>query len=351
MSYIRIIDNETEWDEAIKQFEDIDSYYSYEYGNLFAKREKGKLFAAYFINNTTKIFYPFIKRTVLFEDRDIFDIVTPYGYGGPFIEGYASGVNHFYKDFSDYCNKNGIITETIRFHPLIWNHNSFKNIIDVQYIRQTTTVSLIPPLEKIRENYSEMNKRNIKKAKRNAIHCYVAEKSLENIKIFSDMYKETMDRNHAGNFYYFDDSFFMEQLKDTGISKNFLLFAKYSDQIIAGVIVMVGQKFSHYHFGASKAGFLDLRPNNLLFDYMIEFSKSMGTTSLHLGGGYQENDGLYKFKSSFSNNNNSPYYIGRKIHNLSIYTEIMEKFKKNYEVDEDYFPAYRGLKAKKIFTT
>ncbi|MCL6572219.1 MAG: GNAT family N-acetyltransferase [Bacillus sp. (in: Bacteria)] len=348
MSCIKIIDTKFQWDEVIKNFRDIDSYYSFEYGKIFAEIEKGKILAAYFEKNTTRIFYPFIRRQVPYGEKGMYDIVTPYGYGGPLIEGGYTPLREFYIQFGNYCKQNRIITETIRFHPLYGNHELCKEILDVQYIRQPTSVNLTVPLEEIRNNYSTMNKRNIKKAKRNSLSCFVAEKSLENIQKFNKMYKETMDRNNAGSYYYFNESYFMDQMKDTSISKTFLLFTKYNDQIIAGVMVIIGQSYSHYHLGASDTSFLELKPNNLLFDYMIEFCKSMGSLELHLGGGYQENDGLFKFKTSFSNNNNYQYYIGKKIHNTAIYKTIMEKLMEDNEIDKDYFPAYRGRIKRKV---
>ncbi|WP_164525605.1 GNAT family N-acetyltransferase [Siminovitchia acidinfaciens] len=349
MTQFEIINNPSTWNVKLKNFRGIDCYYSYEYGNLFAKKENGRLFSAYFENNQTKIFYPFIKRIVPFGNGDLYDIVTPYGYGGPFIEGCEESITEFYKYFSDYCEMNHIITETIRFHPLYNNHRWFRNIIDVEYIKQTTAADLTISLEEIRQNYSNMNKRNIRKAIKNNISCFVAENNLENISKFVQMYNETMIKNNAADYYFFDENYFIEQMQDTNLGKTYLLFAKYNNDIIAGTIVIVGQEFSHYHLGASKSSFLALKPNNLMFDFMIEFSKSKGVKLLHLGGGYEENDGLFKFKSAFTNNNNFEYYIGKKVHNTREYNKITNDLNKLYDVQENYFPIYRGKIKKKQF--
>ena len=48
---------------------------------------------------------------------------------------------------------------------------------------------------------------------------------------------------------------------------------------------------------------------------MIGYSKLKNSKIIHLGGGYSENDGLFSFKSSFSNNNHFEYFLGKKILN------------------------------------
>ncbi len=348
MSYFKVVEDSYTWNKILKKFKTIDSYYSYEYGKLFATIENGQLLGAFLEDHTTKVFYPFIKREIPGDYKGLYDIVTPYGYGGPLIEGDSKKIDPFYTFFSEYCETENIITETIRFHPLYKNDAYCKEILNVQYIRKTTSVDLSFPLEKIRQNYSSMNKKNIKKAKSNQLSCFMAQSSIENIEIFLDMYKETMDRNNAIGYYYFDRSYFLDQVKETCISKTYLLFTQFEGEIIAGVMVILGKEFAHYHLGASRTKYLDYRPNNLLFDYMIEFCKSLGAKQLHLGGGYQENDGLFAYKTSFTNNNNHDYYIGKKIYNLTKYQEVVGTIKENYEVNENFFPVYRGIINKKV---
>jgi hypothetical protein len=348
MYRFEIIEKEEIWTNTISHFINPDCYYSFGYGRLFAKKENGSLFAAYYEDDDGKIFYPFIKRKVPFME-DLYDIVTPYGYGGPLIEGDRKSIDRFYKEFCTYCESQRVITETIRFHPCYGNYKLLENVMDVKYVRKTTAVDLRTSLETIREQYSSMNKRNIKKAKNHGLYCFVAENNQENLNIFMDLYKETMDRNQAVGYYYFNEEYFHNQLNETDLSNTFLLFSQKNQEIIAGVLVLVGKALSHYHLGASRTKYLELKPNNLLFDYMIEFCHSKGSQLLHLGGGYSEDDGLFKFKSSFTNKNNFNYYLGRRIHNPELYQKIIKELKEKYHLDEQYFPIYRGkLKGKMV---
>jgi hypothetical protein len=342
MAHFEIIEQQHTWKELLKNFKNIDCYYSYEYGNLFSKSENGKLYAAYYQEEETEIFYPFIKRRVPFVKEELYDIVTPYGYGGPFTKGDKALVRKFYQFFSSYCQLHNIITETVRFHPLYQNYSFLDDLLGIDYIRKTTGVDLQISLDDIRQNYTRMNKRNIRKAINNNLNCFIAENTEHNIHTFIDLYRETMDRNHASSYYYFDEEYFLKQVQKTDISESFILFASLNNEIIAGVMVLVGKEFSHYHLGASKTKYLDLKPNNLLFDFMIEFCMNKGSKVLHLGGGYQENDGLFKFKTSFTNQNNYDYFLGKKIHRMAKYNNIIEQLRLRYELDENYFPCYRG---------
>ncbi|MEH7096682.1 hypothetical protein V7077_18150, partial [Neobacillus vireti] len=119
MYQFKIINSQEMWEKTIRNFKTTDCYYSFEYGNLFAKIENGNLMAAYYEDCGMRIFYPFIKRRVPHVDNELYDIVTPYGYGGPLI----SGINNkdsfckFCEMFSSFCRLNNIIVEIIRFHP------------------------------------------------------------------------------------------------------------------------------------------------------------------------------------------------------------------------------------------
>jgi Acetyltransferase (GNAT) domain len=329
------------WNTYIEKFPKLDVYYSKEYVHLFADVEEGVPEAVYYENKDGKVFYPFIKRKIPLKEG-YYDIVTPYGYGGPILEGDRSVITPFYSQFKKDCVDHNIITETVRFHPLLKNHEYMKDVMTVDYIRKTTAVNLTLSLEEIRKNYASNNKRNIKKANKEGVQALVS-KNKDDIEVFTDLYYETMDRNNASSYYYFDKSYFYRQMDETMLSKTYLLIAKYKEQIIAGIILLIGKEYAHYHLGASKTEYLPLRPNNLLFDAMVELSKSLGLKALHLGGGYQENDSLFKFKSLFTNNNHFNYYIGKNILNGKIYHELSQSVMNHisFNSSSDFFPLYR----------
>ena len=341
-----IITKKSDWDNKISTLGICDIYFSYEYCKAVEKIEHGEAKLATFETISGDIIYPFILRKINRHDTnlDFFDIITPYGYGGPYIKGeMANNLKNFRKIFEIYCQKQNIVTEVIRFHPLMNNHLSMQNYMDLAYIRKTTAVNLENDIDIIRSKYSSMNKRNIKKALKNGVFCDVVEKNEVNINIFIELYTETMKRNNALEFYYFNHEIIADMLKDSKKSTSHLLFAYYEDRVISAIIFYHCGEISHYHLGASKSQYLYLRSNNILFDFMISYAKQKNSKIIHLGGGYSENDGLFSFKSSFSNNNHFEYFLGKKIMNNEIYIKLMGNLSENKNINTSYFPGYRSI--------
>jgi hypothetical protein len=78
--------------------------------------------------------------------------------------------------------------------------------------------------------------------------------------------------------------------------------------------------------------------NNYLLDKAVKFALGIGAEILHLGGGRTSlaDDSLLKFKSNFSRTQIS-FYIGKKIHNPAIYSEVLNQWKlRNFEKEDQY---------------
>lgn len=342
-STLKIIENKAAWNEVIAGFPENDVYYTYEYCRWNAEKENGQAKLVYFQNDQGALIYPFILRKIEhYIERQLYDITTPYGYGGPLVSGNESVLDDFSRQFRKYCLEAGVVSEVIRLHPLLDNARYLDRYCNLHYIRKTTAVDLTGAVSQIQENYSSMNKRNIKKALSNGLYCLEVDKSDENIHTFLKLYQGTMERKEAADYYYFGFSSLQKQIVDTPISKSHLLFVYFGEKVIAAAILFTTQQFAHYHLGASDKRYLDLRPNNLIFHFMVELSKKMDCKLLHLGGGYQENDSLFHYKTSFSNDNNFDFYLGTNIYNFELYTELVQLAANRSHLKEGFFPLYRS---------
>lgn len=330
-----------DWTPYLERFSGLDVYYSREYAMMFADMEPGVAEAAYYEDEETRIFYPYIKREIPLFAGAGYDIVTPYGYGGPHLEGNDDSIVPFYEKFRAYCLSQRIVTETVRLHPVLGNERYLDRVLDVGYIRKTTGVKLGRPYEEVRRDYSSMTDRNIKKAEKLGLECVVG--GPEDLDRFLELYVETMDRNDALDLYYFDREYFVRQMTPTPLCESRLLFVRHEGQYIAGVILMLGQRFAHYHLGASSTAHLHLRPNNLLFDRMVREALAHGSEVLHLGGGYREDDGLFAFKASFTGGHHYRYHIGKNIYDRELYEQLTERARTIGPLNEGYFPLYRGI--------
>lgn len=337
-----IIETKEQWNQVVADFAVQDVYYSYEYNDWNAKKEAGKAKLVHFQNSLGSVIYPFIIRKI---DADVpglpvYDITSAYGYGGPLVSGDPEVLVEFTELFQAYCRKSNIVSEIVRMHPLLENARYLQDYCTLRYIRKTTAVNLTSELEVIQQQYSHMAKRNIKKARSHQLYCREVEKSDQHIGMFLQLYNETMERKAAAFNYYFSAAILKKQLMDTAISRSHLIFVYHGERVIAAAILLTAKRFAHYHLGASDKRYLSMRPNNLLFDFMVAFSRQQGCDMLHLGGGYQEGDSLFKYKSSFTNQNNYDYFLGTNIYRNDLYQELAELTGKANGA-KDFFPLYR----------
>lgn len=60
-----------------------------------------------------------------------------------------------------------------------------------------------------------------------------------------------------------------------------------------------------------------------------------------MDGGYKNNDGIFRFKSSFSKDYDK-FYLGMIICNIEIY-DCLISLKSNFKLNDNYFPVYRQV--------
>lgn len=126
-----------------------DIYFDERYGSLFEKVEKGVFEIFNFEHELGTIRHLFIKRAISFDiaGKRYFDLVTPYGYGGPQILQFKEDkepqlVMAFEAAFQQFCTEQNIVSEFIRFHPLFGNAQDFQACYDVAHLRDTVGTNL-----------------------------------------------------------------------------------------------------------------------------------------------------------------------------------------------------------------
>ncbi len=330
------------WNEYVNRFpkEKIDIYYYSDYYKLYEANDEG-IGKIFIYEKDKKIaLYPFLLREITGYDLDrkYYDIETAYGYGGPLVNCYEEEfLSEFEETFLNYCKEQDIVAEFIRFNCLFNNHSIFKKNINVSFNRNTVLVDLTKDIDEIWNNQIYSSNRNkIRKAR----NRYKLDINFEkNIKEFEYLYKYTMDKVNATNYYYFSDKYFKNLYDMDIINANVI----YEEQYIASAIFLHSYDYIHYHLGGSLKEYLKYYPNNFLFWELIKFAKEKGFKYLHLGGGSSTNidDSLFKFKKYFGNNI-LEFYIGTRIHNKDIYEKLMDFWSKNNSYSkQNIFLQYR----------
>lgn len=324
-----------------------DIYFDKNYGKLYEKVENGENKIFELETSDGKITNQFIKRKIPIGilEEDYFDIVTPYGYGGPIIEKCVGNkeklLEDYEKNFKKYCIENNIVSEFVRFHPILNNAIDFKNIYSAECIRKTLGTNLKDYEEPIKEEFSKSCRKNIRQALNKGVTFKIIEKPT-NISNFKEIYYSTMDRNNASDYYYFDDDYF------DNIIANFhdnliLIEAIYEEKVIACGLYFVYNKLIHVHLSGTLSEYLYLSPAYILRYALTLWGKEKGYEIIHHGGGRSNSpeDSLYKFKKLFAKNTEFDFYVGKKVWNDEIFNLLCES--KNVDKNIDFFPPYRKV--------
>ncbi|MDR7871383.1 MAG: peptidoglycan bridge formation glycyltransferase FemA/FemB family protein [Tissierellaceae bacterium] len=328
-----------------------DIYFSPKYGKLYEEIEDGKVETFKYESDLGLITNMFIKRKIPLkvEDKTYYDITTPYGYGGPIVikcidnEHRNDLIEEYKKSFSAYCKDNNIISEFIRFHPMLENHNDFKVVYNVQYMRKTLGTNLKDFDDPFQFEFSKSCRKIIRKALREGITFQVDEKP-KNIDEFINIYNSTMERNDASEYYYFGDKYFENILNNFNDN---IVFVKaiYENKTIAAGLYFIFDKLIHIHLSGTLNEYLKLSPAYVLRYAITLWGKENGYKLIHHGGGRSnsEEDQLYRFKKRFANNTEFDFYIGKRIWNNKVYVELEKQYMRiKPEANREFFPSYRS---------
>ncbi len=345
---MEILKNKKEWKQILKtHFQKLrDSYFEYEYFELFAKNFNVVPEALFWEDNNVKIFWSHLIRDIksldLFKDYNYYDLITPYGYGGPLlikkkekINDIKDSIKKFFISYKEYALEQNYICEFVRFHPLFRNWEYFKKEVDVKYLNDTVVLDLTQSLEDIYSDIDKKTRYYIRKALRDfEVVQIVKNPSKGEIGEFIDLYHKTMDKNQADEKYYFNRKFIIDHYK----FDNLLITCRNHENVIgASAIFLKGTYIMHYHLSSTNYDF-QYPPSRAILWKAIEWAKENGLKLFHFGGGVSK-ESLFHFKKGFSKTY-LPFFTGNIIFNEKIYEEL-KKLNPNSKSNPTYFPSYR----------
>ena len=289
-----------------------------------------------------------------------FDISTPYGYGGPVIHGTDPAqetdlFRGFRDSFHAHCVENNIVTEFLRLHPLMQNHEPFGDAKELYRKNSTVWIDLRQTEDAIFQGMRKDHRKNVGKAARKGVEIVHAEIDTQNLKEFHRLYTASMERLNALPMYFFPFDFIKEAAGN--LKGNISCFLAMCDgTAISAHLVLHSGIYIHNFLSGSDSENWNLKPDVLMTYEVAKWAKEQGYSYFHLGGGHAvQDDSLFHFKSGFSPNH-APYYMYRQIHNEQAYETLCQTkidferatVSSEDEVQEkdpvlaDYFPAYRG---------
>ncbi|SCZ81393.1 lipid II:glycine glycyltransferase FemX [Acidaminobacter hydrogenoformans] len=345
------IDESDKWDSMVKSFSNYDVYYLSGYTKAFKLHGDGEPTLIYYHDEEIRAINVVMIRDIAedkrfkdkIESKSLFDITTPYGYGGFIIEGIPNDNNlkKFNEEYSDYCRSKNIISEFLRFHPILKNSKINSEIYEVIDLGKTITMDLISK-EQIWNDLSSKNRNVIRKAIKSGVEIYWG-RSPELIDEFIPLYNATMNKDDATDYYYFNKEFYKSVLEDLRYN-NLIFYALYDQKVISMSMILFGKDNMHYHLSASDREYQSLASTNLLLYEAACWGCENGYKSFHLGGGLgSKEDSLFKFKKAFNKNSETYFSIGRKIFDQEKYDELIEirLQEEDFDTKTTFFPKYR----------
>lgn len=344
MLNVYTLEQAEQWDAVVRSFPDHDTYYLSGYVKAFQIHGDGEPLLFHYEKNGTRGINVVMKRDVsrdkhfagALEENTWFDFATPYGYGGWCIEG--TDTEALMAAYESWCRKNGIISEFVRFHPVLKNHETACSY-EVIPLGEVITMDLSSG-EVIWANISSKNRNMIRKAQKNGIVIYNG-RYPEIFETFREIYNGTMDKDHADPYYYFAPAFYESVLKDLPQNAQ-VFYAVLEGKVIAASIMLACRGRMNYHLSGSLREYAHLAPTNLLLYEAALWGCANGCRTLYLGGGVGSGeDSLFKFKKAFYRGDDLlRFHIGKKIFDQSRYDELVAK--REDLPESGFFPRYRA---------
>lgn len=326
----------------------LDLYFNPNYAKVY-KDIDGDSDTFHFESPYGKVTYTFILRKIKWpiDGQTYYDIVTPYGYGGPYCEEVMDMdalMKAYYAAFSEYCRAHNIICEFHRFHL-------FDNV-DFRAHYYGETIELSPNVvvrcsgdfeTDIWNRYDRKVRKNVRKAEANGLEIII-ENNTAHLDDFMKIYDETMDRNHAEDYYYFGRKYFEDIARL--LPDNFTYFHVLKDGVVVATeLVLCSKKYAYSFLGGTLEEYYEFRPNDFLKNEVLKWCNRTGREKFILGGGYHKDDGIYRYKKCFTPDPDVMFYIGKYIFDQVIYDKAVAARKAEdpaFTGESGYFPLYRA---------
>jgi hypothetical protein len=279
------------------------------------------------------VLYPFLLRELPFGAEGT-DIVTPYGYGGPFCWGDVDAAG-FWAAFDAWAAEQGVVSELVRFslfpeRLLPYPGDREKRLLNV--VRE-----LGPSADELWMDYEHKVRKNVKKARRSGLRVEIDEAGAR-LDDFLRLYEQTLERREAEERYRFSRDFF-ERIHDRLPGGFVYAHVLAGDRVVSSEVALLSATTAYSFLGGTEESSFPQRPNDLLKVELMLWAKEAGKRRFVLGGGYEPGDGIFRYKRSFAPHGLVPFEVGMRILRPDVYEALAERASGPRE--PGFFPAYR----------
>ncbi|MEN6372099.1 MAG: GNAT family N-acetyltransferase [Armatimonadota bacterium] len=321
------------------------------YVQFFAEGSNRALCATY-CTSTACVLYPFILRDLSQEEYcsgEAFDIITPYGYGGPFVWGTdlasCDMADGFWASFKKWAEDKCIVSEFIRFTLFPNDVLEYPGDKEFKYLNVVRSLDLDD--DDLWMDFEHKVRKNVNKSRRSGV-CVEFDCEGHRLNDFLHIYNTTMNRRSADQDYYFSRDFFEKINSD--LSGQFVYaHALYDGVVVSTELVLISSERVYSFLGGTNSEAFNLRPNDLLKYEIMRWAKNRGKHWFVLGGGYCPEDGIFRYKQSFAPSGCVPFYVGKRVFRQDLYDGLVQKKRlllakkgQKWIPKPVFFPCYRA---------
>ncbi len=274
------------------------------------------------------------------------DAVSPYGYGGPFGEvSSRATAAAFWRSYEEWADQERLVTTFLRLALFLEEGGSPP--WDVVEARSNVVLPLNQSEDRLWSGYEHKVRKNVNTALRSGLRVTVDGEG-SGLPGFLQIYRETMERRGAPAGYNYSTRFF------EGIVENqrggYVFFHVWKGgEMVSSELVLLSDRYMYSFLGGTRAAAFRARPNDLLKHEAALWGLRQGLSGFVLGGGYEQNDGIYRYKLAFAPNDTRPFRVARRIHRPDEYSRLTSLRSRSAEMSGQpwaprpgFFPEYRG---------
>jgi hypothetical protein len=302
--------------------------------------------------NTCVILYPFLLRDLSFQkycfSLKAFDITSAYGYSGPFYLGPRPSeecIGRFWHSLHGWAHENRVVSEFVRFS--LFPETQLPYPGDRWLAGEHVVRSLNTPEPKRWMEFEHKVRKNVKTAIRNGVRIET-DASGSTLNQFLEVYHRTLVRRSAHSEYYLSPQYF-ETLRRHLLGHFIFFHAILDGKTISTELVLLSADRIYSFLGGTLEEYFYCRPNDLLKYEIMKWGAARGKQHFVLGGGYQKEDGIFRYKLAFAPEGRRSYFLGGTVLHRGLYDDLL-RHRSDYEATqgkqwqpkEPFFPAYRS---------
>lgn len=313
------IQNNMRWQKILDFMQIDDVHYTTHYFRSALRLDPGEALMFYYADEVGSIAYPYIKRRIESEIPNFFDITTPFGYGGPVVraaENTETLVAAFRKAFSNYCQKECIIAEYIRFHPLFGNASFFKNHLKLMPLYETYTINLRAAANNTEgsESLTRVDKDIVIKKLGTVRHMF------DFLVLY---YSEIRKREEADSYYFFTEDYFEALVSNLGQVLH-LFGAYHGSKLVSACYILAEGDTIYHHLNGAIGNEDQAETATSLFLKIAEWGTENNMAFFHLGGDFKvESVQIIPIKRNLANMKPTMFYICEEIHDGAMFRKLI----------------------------